>query len=147
MRWSIEILIYVGVFIWIWCLTKRPKAERKKLSVIWAVIGVFYASVLIWQTELGLWFAIHAMPALATMFCVRFACIDGKTRPSLLIAGIVALLIVRVVAKFILNIEEQEIDETLVPLFIGIVIALLDYLIWADGWRCILDKMTRRIRS
>ena len=147
MRWSIEILIYVGVFIWIWCLTKRPKAERKKLSVIWAVIGVFYASVLIWQTELGLWFAIHAMQALATMFCVRFACIDGKTRPSLLIAGIVALLIVRVVAKFILNIEEQEIDETLVPLFIGIVIALLDYLIWADGWRCILDKMTRRIRS
>ena len=147
MRWSIEILIYVGVFIWIWCLTERPKAERIKLSVIWAVIGVFYAAMLIWQTEFGLRLAIHAMPALATMFCVRFACIDGKTRPSLLITGIMALLIVRVVAKFVLNIEEQEIDECLVSFSIGIVIALLDYLIWADGWRCILDKMTRRIRS
>ena len=143
MRWSIEILIYVGVFIWIWCLTKRPKAERKKLSVIWAVIGVFYASVLIWQTELGLRLAIHAMPALATMFFVRLACIDGKTQPSLLITGIVILLIFGVLA-FVFH---QEIDETLVSLFIGIVIALLDYLIWADGWRCILDKMTRRIRS
>lgn len=139
----IEILIYVGIFIWIWRLTERPKAERIKLSRIWAVIGVFYAAMLIWQTEFGLRLAIHAMPALATMFFVRLACIDGKTQPSLLITGIVILLIFGVLA-FVFH---QEIDETLVSLFIGIVIALLDYLIWADGWRCILDKMTRRIRS
>ena len=144
MRWPIEILIYVGVFIWIWRPPKRPKAERKKLSVIWAVIGVFYAAVLIWQTESGLWLAIHAMPPLVTMFCVRLACIDGKTQPSLLIIGIVILLIFGVVVRFVLH---QEIDKPFVSLFIGMVIALLDYLIWADGWRCILDKMTRRIRS
>lgn len=140
----IEILIYVGIFIWIWRRPNRPKAERKKLSVIWAVIGVFYAAVLIWQTEFGLRFAIHAMPALVTMFCVRLACIDGKTQPSLLITGIVILLIFGVPA-FVFH---QEIDEPFVSLFIGMVIALLDYLVWQmDGRKCILDKLKQRIRS
>ena len=144
MRWSIEILIYVGIFIWIWRLTKRPKEECIKLSVIWAFIGVFCVAMLIWQTEFGLRVAIHAIPALVTMFCVRLACIDGKTQPSLLITGIVILLIFGVVVRFVLH---QEIDKPFVSLFIGMVIALLDYLIWADGWRCILDKLLQRIRS